>query len=335
MYDKELIEDKNLITPFYTFEDLENRIKKKRKEQQTFKEIKTKLNNKICRQEIEAKRKRWEEINTANTIINKFKDFEEIIIYKDNFYFPKGSVETSVDRTRKWLKDEAGVLHPQSENVKIEDLQRTILSSRKRTLDNIYGFILSNDWNYIVTVTFKHGKSKKLSDSVVKYQWQKFRQQLQYRFPDIKIILIPEDTPTGNHGMHFHGVFGNCDLDEYLQPARNNDKTSKYYGEFIYTKFGDPVFNFLPSFVNIGFTNVVKIRENNSLKIINYFTKYMHKGSTNFDYNENAYLRTYNLDFKEKKVLNFTEEEQNEFVNNLFVQQYKETNKMIVYRRYK
>lgn len=278
--------------------------------------------------------------NTANTVINKFKDFTEIVFYKSNFYINSGTdINRDVDRTRKWIKDDNGVLSPKDDNTKLEDLQNTISNSRKRSLDNMYGYVLCNDWQYFVTVTFKHGKNKKLSDEVVKYQWKKFRQQLQYRFPDIKIILRSEDTPTGVKGMHFHGFMGNADLSEYLRPARNNKKFYKgqpnsQYGEFLYTPFGDPIFNFLPSFVNIGYTTVVKIKDPNKLKLVNYMTKYMSKECT-FDYNENSYLRTHNLDFKQKEVARFTEDEKRDLVNSLFAQQYKETNKMIVYRIFK
>ena len=108
--------------------------------------------------------------NTANTVINKFKDFTEVIFYKSNFHVPTGSKVTNmVDRSRKWIKDENGVLSPKSLDSNLEDLIKTITDSRKRSLDNLYGFILCNDWSYFVTVTFKHGKTTKLSDEVVKY----------------------------------------------------------------------------------------------------------------------------------------------------------------------
>lgn len=275
---------------------------------------------------------------TANTIINKFKNFTELIFYKTNFYVPEDCiVNDNVDRTRKWILNENGVLCAKDENVKLEDLNRSLKNSRKRALDNVYGYVLCNDWDYFVTVTFKHGKKKKLSDKVVKYQWQKFRQQLQYRYPDIKIFLVPEDTPTGNEGMHFHGFFGNADLDEFLTPARNNKKVyngkpNERYGEFLYTAFGDPVFNFLPKFVNIGFTTIVKLKEKNQLKLVNYITKYMLKGSSNFDYNENSYLRTYNLDFKDKQILGLSNEDKFKLVNNLDVECYKSNDRMEIYR---
>lgn len=277
----------------------------------------------------------------ANTIINRFKDFDEIVFYKNNFELPNGTdVIKDIDRTRKWIKDETGVLSPIDENIKLEDLKKTLFDSRKRSLDNLYGYVLCNDWQYFVTITFKHGKTKKLSDEVVKYQWQKFRQQLQYRFPDIKILLVPEDTPNGVHGMHFHGFMGNADLGDYLCPARNNKKFLKdgspnlYYGEMMYTEYGDPIFNFLPSFVNVGYTTIVKIKDCNNLKLINYITKYLNKDSSNFDYNENSYLRTYNLDFKQKEVCMFTKKQKEDLINSLFVQKYKETDKFIVYRRF-
>lgn len=274
----------------------------------------------------------WLKEHSANTIINKFEDFTEICFYKSSFLINRDAVSNDIDRTRKWIKDETGVLTPKNDSIKIESLTNCLTNSRKRALDNLFGYVLCNTWSYFVTITFKHGKHKKLSDDVVKYQWQKFRQQLQYKYPDIKILLVPEDTPTGNHGMHFHGFIGNADLGEYLSPARNNDKSSKFFGEFLYTPQGDPIFNFMKTLTNIGFTTVVKLKDNNRLKLVNYMTKYMHKDSSNFDYNENSYLHTYNLNFKDKEVANFSDKEKSDLVNTLFAIPYKETEKMIIYR---
>lgn len=279
---------------------------------------------------------KWYKEHTANTVINKFEDFTELCFYKSNFRVNKGQVVSDdVDRSRKWIRNENGSLSPKNDSVKIENLLNCLTNSRKRALDNLFGYVLCNKWDYFVTVTFKHGKFKKLSDEVVKYQWQKFRQQLQYKYSDIKILLVPEDTPTGNHGMHFHGFIGNADISEYLCPARNNDKQSENYGDFLYTKYGDPIFNFMKSLTNVGFTTVVKLKDNNRLKLVNYMTKYMHKDSNNFDYNENTYLHTYNLNFKDKELANFSEEEKKELVNSLFAVPYKETERMVVYRIFK
>lgn len=343
--EKELILT-NEITPFDSYEEIKEKLKQK-----YFERKKQEFDKKVCEECLSGKLNKYcpyygkcpyVKSETANTIINKFKDFTEIIFYKSNFHVPNGvSINRNIDRSRKWLKDEeSGLLIPRDDGVLLENLQKTINDSRKRALDNLFGYILCNDWNYFVTITFKHGKTKKLSDDVVKYQWQKFRQQLQYRFPDIKIILVPEDTPTGVKGMHFHGFIGNADLSDYIRPARNNAKFYKgqpnpKYGEFEYTEYGDPVFNFLPSFVNIGFTTIVKIKDNsNKLKLVNYIIKYMNKDSSNFDYNENTYLRTYNLDFKNKEISNFTNSEKEKLINDIFVQKYKETDSFVIYRKF-
>ena len=269
----------------------------------------------------------------VNAIINKFEDFTEICFYKRDFFInTKQTVSSSVDRSRKWIRNDKGVLVAKDNLATIEKLSKCILNSRKRALDNLFGYVLCNKWDYFVTVTFKHGKNKKLSDDIVKYQWKKFRQQLQYKYSDINILLVPEDTPTGNHGMHFHGFIGNADIGEYLCPARNNDKKSINYGDFLYTKYGDPIFNFMKKLTNAGFTTVVKLKDNNRLKLVNYMTKYMHKDSSNFDYNENSYLHTNNLNFKDKQLACFSKEEMQDLINSLFAVPYKETDKMFVYR---
>lgn len=339
--DKELTLLENVITPF------DSKLEIYKKVQNKFAQIDYRENRKLeCSNCLKHKNymtcpnystcpiiQNYNKTRYANTIINKFEDFTEICFYKKDFLVKTNQlVSSDIDRSRKWIKNDNGVLIPKDDSATIEKLSKCIFNSRKRALDNLFGYVLCNKWDYFVTVTFKHGKNKKLSDEVVKYQWQKFRQQLQYKYSDIKIILVPEDTPTGNHGMHFHGFIGNADIGEYLCPARNNDKSSLNYGDFLYTQYGDPIFNFMKKLTNVGFTTVVKLKDNNRLKLVNYMTKYLHKDSSNFDYNENSYLHTNNLNFKDKELANFSKEEKLSLINSLFAVPYKETDKMLVYR---
>lgn len=292
--------------------------------------------------------------NQANTIINEFSDFTELVIYNRNFYINNDSpINTNVDRARKWFYNENHILIPKSEDSELFKLMQTINDSRKRSVDNIYSYSLCNDWNYFVTLTFKHGKEQKLSDDIVKQQWKIFRQKLQRYYPDIKILLVPEYTPTGVHGMHFHGFIGNCNLDDKLEFARNNKKdlktiTEQYeelltpnpqYGEILYTKFGDLIYNFKKDFALIGFTTVVKIRENsNKLKLVNYLNKYISKENCKLEYNSKAYFHTHNLNSKNKLVSLLTEEEINNILNQDLltnIEKVKETSKFKVYRIFK
>lgn len=292
--------------------------------------------------------------NQANVIINQFSDFEEMIVYKHNFCISNGStVNTKVDRARKWFYNENGILIPKSEDSEVFKLMQTINDSRKRSVDNIYSYALCNDWNYFVTLTFRHGKTQKLSDDIVKQQWKVFRQKLQRYYPDIKILLVPEYTPTGVHGMHFHGFIGNCNLDDKLEFARNNKKyldkivdqydelldPNPQYGEVLYTRFGDLIYNFKKEFALIGFTTVVKIREgSNKLKLTNYLNKYITKENCQLGYNAKAYFHTHNLNVKNKLVSLLTDDEINSFINeDMFVNvdKVKETDKFIVYRKFK
>lgn len=292
--------------------------------------------------------------NQANVIINQFSDFEEMIVYKHNFYINNGAtVNVKADRARKWFYSEDGILTPKSEDSEVFKLMQTINDSRKRSVDYIYSYALSNDWNYFITLTFRHGKTQKLSDDLVKQQWKIFRQKLQRYYPDIKILLVPEYTPTGVHGMHFHGFIGNCNLDDKLEFARNNKKyldkivdqygelldPNPQYGEVLYTRFGDLIYNFKKEFALIGFTTVVKIREgSNKLKLVNYLNKYITKENCQLGYNAKAYFHTHNLNVKNKLVSLLTADEINSFINeDLFVNvdKVKETDRFIVYRKYK
>ena len=291
--------------------------------------------------------------NVANAIINEFSDFKELIVYKQNFSVPNAcQVTKNADRTRKWMYNENHVLVSKSEDSQLFKLIDTLKDSRKRSVDNIYSYALCNDWNYFVTLTFRHGKEKKLSDEIVKKQWQVFRQKLQRYFPDIKILLVPEYTPTGVHGLHFHGFIGNCNLDDKLEFARNNKKSLKpiidqygelqtpnpKYGEILYTKFGDLIYNFRKDFSLVGYTTVVKIKEgSNKLKLVNYLNKYISKDNCKVEYNSKAYYHTYNLNSKNKIVALLTNEEINSLINkDVFtnIDKVKDNEKFVVYRVY-
>lgn len=252
----------------------------------------------------------------ANVVINHFKDFTEVLYYHDEFVVLTDAVTSNVDRTRKFVYDENGVLNAIDDSVKISDLKRSIENSRTRSLDNLYGYVLSNEWNYFVTLTFSPKKIDTLNRDDVLYVWQKFRQKMQRYEKNIKLIVVIEFQKKG--GIHFHGFAGNCDLDEKLKSATNNreflkDNQGNYilkngkkvknpqYRELLYTKFGDQIFNFKDDYFEWGYTTLVKMRPgSNNLQLANYLTKYMTKDNNSVAYNKKTYMRTYNLDFKNK-----------------------------------
>lgn len=264
----------------------------------------------------------------ANVVIHEYPDKKEVLIFKDAFY-QRASVElnTNIDRTRKFFYDENGVLNPVDSNAtnSIFDLLVRLEDSRKRGLQNFYGYVLSNDWDYFLTLTVKSGINfDKFNDSDIEYIWKLFRQKMQYRFRDIKIICIREYHKKG--GLHFHCLLGNCKLNPYLSIAINSKKQIKKNGVLVnnpdylcplFTKFGDQIYNLSPKVYDFGFTEIVIINDKNNFKLANYMSKYMVKDNAQVKYNKKLFFRTHNLNFGNTQCSFLTEQEKVDLLNEL------------------
>lgn len=277
----------------------------------------------------------------ANVVIHDYNDKKEILVFKDAFW-QRGStdINTNVDRTRKFLYDENGVLTPKDENeTSIFGLLNRLKDSRKRSLQNLYSFINANTWDYWLTLTIENtSKVDKYNDEQVKYIWQLFRQKLQYHFKGIKLFTICENHKKG--GLHFHGLVGNCSLEKYLTIAINSAPTYKYKGvekpnpyylEPLKTEFGDQIYNFDPKIYSYGFATIVKIKGNNNFKLANYMSKYMAKDCV-VKYNKKMYYRTHNLNVATTQCSFLTDEEKAQILNDancLNTLRVKETDKLI------
>ncbi len=235
----------------------------------------------------------------ANVVVHDYGDKKEILIFKDAFW-QRGGIEVNenVDRTRKFIYDSNGVLVPKNENEElIFALLNRLKDSRKRGLQNMYSIINSNEWNYWVTITIENTKIiNKYDDEVVKNIWKSFREKLQYNFKDIYIIVVPEYHKKG--GLHFHGLIGGCNFDKYLTRAVNSKieyrgKENECYCDYLYTDFGDQIYNFDTSIYDKGLVTIVKMRKGDKLQIANYMGKYMGKESC-VKYNKKSYYHTRN-----------------------------------------
>ncbi len=261
--------------------------------------------------------RKWEK---ANIIVNSFPDGSmELIRYKKPFdYLAEAGNLPSVDRVRKMIK-EGGYWMP-VDDFDIASIQQSLRNSSKRSQDTMYGYVLSNVWDYWVTLTLSSEEVNRFDNSEVKYLWHIFQQNCKRRNPDCKILAIPEKHKSG--ALHFHALMSNIDLT--LIPAIN-PKTNKE----IRTQFGDLVFNVKDW--NFGFsTCVVMPKKNNYLKVANYMVKYITK-SGNIDYNAKRYYHTRNLEFKNKVVAYLSDEEfeSSQFKPGTFKK--KETERMEVY----
>ena len=239
---------------------------------------------------------------TYNTKINKFKHFTEVIIFNEPFdvWYGKMGYENVDSETGEKLTTK------DLSKAKLEMIERTLgkeyaelhkelnekrsqKESRKRAKDNFYGYALCNDWLYFCTFTIAKREFDS-TDEATKYYWQLFREKLQRKFRNIKILAVPERHKLGN--IHFHALLGDCDLDSFLVVAIS-PKTNKPLFQN-----GRQVFN-LPLW-NKGFSTVVKIDENKE-RTVNYMIGYITK-QDEMGQNQRRYYRTQNLEFKETEL---------------------------------
>ncbi len=268
----------------------------------------------------------------ANTVINTYDTVKEreIVFYKKPFFKNTGVItERQPDRSRKFIVNEDGYRVPKDDIVSLLDFNKTKCKSKKRALDNTIGFCTNGSWNYFITLTFSSAKLDRLDDSAVKYAWQKFRQKLQYYYPDIEIFVVNERHSKG--GIHLHGFMGKCDLTKYLRIAINtnmwrytfidNEKVllrdkegnlikNKYYMQPLLNSFGEQVYNLDPKIYDEGYLTLVKIRPDTSnAQITNYITKYISKDYILSNQDSKMYYRTHNLKPKKKESKFLTREE--------------------------
>lgn len=274
-----------------------------------------------------------------NCIINTFAEFTEFVIYKHDFKVTTGNFGgideitgemfikgLNADRSRKFENID-GVLTPIKDCVKIENVKRTIVNSRKRALDNLFGYILCNSWKYFITLTFSPEFVDREDEDAIKYNWAKFRQKLQYYFPDVKIIAVPERHPKSGK-LHIHALVGDCDLKKWLTRAINPHTNKPIFSK------GRAVYNL--GLFEFGFSTLVHCDEN-SLRVANYIIKYIIKDFGNIGYNKKTYFRTKNLLFKNKEFANLDDRCKKlafSFEENEFTTKYKETDELIIYRQY-
>lgn len=258
----------------------------------------------------------WEK---ANIIINTYPDGSfELMRYKESFdYMSEAGNLPSVDRVRKMIKD--GEVWMPVDAYDVSSLQSSIHNSDKRSMDSMFGYVLSNDWQYWVTLTFNPNIVDSHDINAVRIFWKRFQSSCKYINSDCKILAIPERHKSG--AIHFHALMSDIDLN--LVPAKDKN------GKAIKDSFGNMIFN-VKSW-DFGFSTCAIIpKDNNNMRVANYLVKYITKDG-NIEYNAKRYYHTKNLNFKNKVIayLDDYEFSTSEFKNGL--KKMKETDKFEVY----
>lgn len=242
----------------------------------------------------------------ANTVINEYPDGNyEVVLYDREFPLlleecnrPKSDIphgrKFDVQKGSSYVEE---ILIPKKDNVTLFEFCESLERSSQRAQNNFYGYGLSNDWHYFLTLTFSPNKVNRFDDDAVKSLWSNWLQEVRKDNPDIKALVVPERHKNG--AIHFHGFLADCPNISLSQAYYPKDyKLVALRGTPIYTKLGDPVFNV--SEWTYGFSTVAILpKDTNKLKVVNYTMKYMRKGS-DLGYNKKRYYHTKNLDFKRK-----------------------------------
>jgi hypothetical protein len=268
----------------------------------------------------------------ANTIVNNFTDFIEVIYYKEPFDYVTDRKELLYnelgekllkENPRRFMYDNGDLIPRMS--IDWDKVEDSNMKSLHRSKDNFYAYVLCNRWKYFVTFTFDPKKIDRYNKDKVKQAYKIFRQQLQRIDKNVTMIVVPEGHK--DVAIHFHGFIGNIDLSPYLGILYDKNCKPKK------SKCGEQLYNI--SLFKYGFNTLAILPDDyNVQRVANYCIAYVTK-SERIGYNKKAYFRTTNLNYKGKVVSYFTDAYLDKLRYDLEVTKYKENDKMIVYRKMK
>lgn len=247
---------------------------------------------------------------SGNVIINRYLDRIEIVEYFEPFDVQYGEKdnEAEIDRSRLFYKDEYGLWTPLYDNIDITRVQASVDKSTKRSCEMFFGYAYSNLWQYFATFTASPEFVDRNDDEAVKRLWHLFTNNLRKLkdFKNVKFLCSPErhkpnkEYPKG--AIHFHVLFGDVDFSKHMKPFKKN-------GRQVYSKSGSKLYTF--DLWQFGFATICEVPQNadDQFGTIRYLAKYMKKDSTQLGYNKKRYFASRNLNFKNKRLYYFDDEQ--------------------------
>ncbi len=273
----------------------------------------------------------------ANVVCRQNKFNTEILHFAEEF----STVGNRSTAPRKRLffydstLDVVRAINPDNEKSTITNLLKSRNKNHKRALNSFLDYGQNNEWQYFFTITFDPRKIDSTKQDKVKYAWKLFRQKLQYKFPDVKVMCVVE-YHKDNNKLHFHGVIARANLNAVLCRAVNmqlyrKDKQGKVimrngqplrnglYLQPLQSNIGDKIYNFNPNFYTGGFCSVIPLTDRtNDLtvyeKVVFYLAKYMAKDKSAVPYNGKSFFGTRNLDKGNKECFYMTDDEFDELL---------------------
>lgn len=206
---------------------------------------------------------------------NNNNNDDEFNIYNPSLDVIKEYEQIDVDT---YLKDKIV-----EDEKRVKDSERSLNSSKNRTVNSIYEIARSNEWEYFLTLTFNPEKVDSFNyDDVVK-KLSKWINNIKRKYaPDLKYVLVPELHKSGR--FHFHGLLSNIG-DLKLIDSTKRDKS----GNIIYN---------IGSY-KYGWNEVTKVVD--TQRVSTYITKYITKELCAVSFGKKRYWHSNNLN---KPVVN-------------------------------
>lgn len=269
-----------------------------------------------------------------NVIINDFNGLDrEVVVFKKPLICIDDVQNVDCGGKSNYV-DIDGTLVPRDENIRYAKWIDNMSRSADQSLDRFYGYALSNEWDYFITLTTDKMKVDRYDDDAVKALWRECRRTLQRFDENVRILIVPERHKDG--ALHFHGLVGTERT--WTMKLAVNPRT----GNQMYSSSGTPLFEF--PFWNYGMATCAIIdfgKEGEDLdlspaahrrRVTNYLMKYVTK-NFGIEYRKRRFYHTLNLCNKTKEVLNLLPEELEGVYSTMVV--YKDTEDFTIFREKK
>lgn len=211
-----------------------------------------------------------------NTKLIKYKNSMAVKKYSRNIFTDYSLSEREIKERRR---------KPDSERTQA-DIDRSLESSRSRTINSVYAYALSNTFEWFYTFTFNpekvnsydYGECSSLLKSWLDYTRKTYAPNMQY-------IVVPELHKSGR--IHFHGMFANVDSIPLTYSEKGSTATTAVYN--------------LPTY-KYGFTTATVIKDSD--RTCSYCLKYITKELCAVSRNKKRYWASKNLNKPETVTYN-------------------------------
>lgn len=166
---------------------------------------------------------------------------------------------------------------PEHKGKRGEGGEKSLMESRRRTIQAITGIALSNDWDWFVTLTLDPSKVDRYSYPEIAPKLSKWLDNARQRHArDLGYMVVPELHKDG--AFHFHGLFNNCDGLDFRPSGKKDKKGRDIYNVGLY---------------GLGWTTATRVEDSVSSAL--YLSKYITKDLCAVTFNKKRYWASRNL----------------------------------------